>query len=155
MNDREAGEKAAIVFIGIPASGKSSFYERNFQHGFVRVNLDTLRTRKKEQALLEACLEEGRSFVVDNTNPTRADRRRYIPPAKAAGYRVDGYFFQSVIKDCAERNERREGKARVPAQAIAAISGKLEMPGLDEGFDRLFFVKIEGDGFVVEQWRDS
>jgi predicted kinase len=147
--------KAAVILIGIPASGKSSFYERFFQCGYVRINLDTLHTRKKEHALLAECLAEGKSFVVDNTNPTKADRKRFIAPAKAAGYRVDGYFLQSVLKDCIARNEKREGKARVPAKAIAAISNKLEMPSMDEGFDRLFFVTQTGGDFKVEEWRND
>lgn len=144
--------KVAVIFIGIPASGKSTYFQRCFQDGFVHINLDTLHTRKKEQALLEKCLNEERSFVVDNTNPTKADRLRYIAPAKAAGYQVEGYFLQSILKDSVARNEQREGKARVPAKAIAAISNKLEMPSKDEGFDRLFFVKqVDGD-FVTEEW---
>ena len=143
--------KVAVIFIGIPASGKSTYFQRYFNTGFVHINLDTLRTRKKEQALLEKSLQEELSFAVDNTNPTREDRQRYIAPAKAAGYRVDGYFLQSTLKDSIARNEGREGKARVPTKAIAAISNKLEMPSKGEGFDRLFFVRqVDGD-FVTEE----
>jgi predicted kinase len=95
------------------------------------------------------------SFVVDNTNPTKADRQKYIAPAKAAGYRVDGYYFQSVMKDCIARNKRREGKAQVPAMAIASISNKMEMPSMDEGFDRLFFVFLVDGEFVTDEWKDE
>ena len=34
------------------------------------------------------CLADGKSFVVDNTNPKKSDRKREITPAKKEGYRV-------------------------------------------------------------------
>jgi predicted kinase len=135
-------QKTAVIFIGIPGSGKSTFYERYFRDKYVRINLDTLRTRTKERALLEECLASGRSFVVDNTNPTAADRQRYIAPAKAAGYLITGFFFQSSLSECLERNNSREGKAKVPAKAVAGILRKLEQPSCEEGFDHMYVVKI-------------
>ena len=148
-------EKIAVIFIGIPASGKSTFFEHTFKGKYEHVNLDTLHKRSKEQALLNSCILEGKPFVVDNTNPTKEDRARYVSVAKAAGYRVDGYFFQSVISDCLERNANRDGKAKVPDVAIRAVSSKLEMPSIDEGFDALFFVKIIDGEFVVDNWKDT
>ena len=44
--------------------------------------------------MLELCLRERQPFVVDNTNPTAADRRRYVDPARAAGFRVIGYLVE-------------------------------------------------------------
>ena len=59
--------KRAIIFIGIQASGKSTFYHNNFSE-FVHVNLDTLCTRNKENKLLNECIANERSFVVDNSS---------------------------------------------------------------------------------------
>ena len=67
-----------IVFIGIQGTGKSSFYRERFHRTHVRVNLDMLRTRHREQLLFVACLEGKTPLVVDNTNVTRADRARYL-----------------------------------------------------------------------------
>ncbi len=141
------------VLIGLQASGKSTFYQCHLAKDFVRVNLDTLKTRHRERLLIEECRKNGRSYAIDNTNPTRADRARYIAPAKEDGYRVVGYFMESKIRACMERNAHREGAARVPEQAIAATSNKLELPSLDEGFDELYFVRIDGDRMTVEPWR--
>ena len=104
-----------LIFIGIQASGKTTFYhqvleDRNLDY----VSLDVLRTRARERAAFEAALTARRSVVIDNTNVTKAFRARYIAPAKAAGYKVVGLFFQSVLADCLARNEKREGKARIP-----------------------------------------
>ncbi len=61
----------AIIFIGIQASGKSSYYRRHFADRYVHINLDTLHTRNKERLLLEDCIRQKKNFVVDNTNPAR------------------------------------------------------------------------------------
>ena len=144
-----------IIFIGIPASGKTTFYKSTFADEYVHINLDTLHTRNKELILIDACIAEGKSFAIDNTNPTKADRQRYIPKAKAAGYRITGYFFQSKIADCIERNDQREGKTKIPNAAIGAISAKMEMPSLDEGFDELYFVSIENHAFTISEWKEN
>jgi len=37
----------AIIFIGIQATGKSTFYKDNFFKTHIRINLDMLKTRKR------------------------------------------------------------------------------------------------------------
>ncbi|MBO4914202.1 MAG: ATP-binding protein, partial [Oscillospiraceae bacterium] len=79
--------KTLYIMIGIQGSGKSEFCRRYLPE-VRRVNLDALKTRGRKRAAIEACLADGADYVVDNTNPTRGDRARYIAPAKAEGYRV-------------------------------------------------------------------
>ena len=146
-------EKTMVLMIGIQGSGKSTFYHKFLKDDFVRVNLDTLRTRHREKLLIEECVEKGKSFAVDNTNPTRLDRERYIPLAKAAGYRIVGYFMQSKIRECIKRNNKRQGKEKVPEGAIVSTSNKLEMPSYDEGFDELYFVANDGETMTISEWR--
>ena len=145
--------KTIVIIMGLQGSGKSTFYSRHLANEFVRVNLDTLKTRHQEKLLIEECMQNERNFAIDNTNPTRLDRERYIKPAREAGYRVIGYFLESKIKDCMQRNALREGKARVPEKAIAATSNKLEIPSYEEGFDELYFVKNNGETMTIEEWR--
>ena len=145
-----------ILFIGIPASGKSTFYHRVLEdRNLEYVSLDVLRTRKREWTAFEASLNARRSVVVDNTNVTRALRARYLAPAKADGYRTIGLYFQSIVSDCLARNEQREGKARIPPQGVLGLSGQLELPSPNEGFDRLFFVRIADELFEIEPWEES
>ena len=148
-------EKTAVILMGLQGSGKSSFYAAYLAESHVHISLDELKTRKREAALLKECVAAGRSFAVDNTNPLREDRARYILPAKAAGYRVEGYFMESKLQRCIERNEQRQGKARIPAAAIAATSNKLQLPGFAEGFDALYFVRLSGEEMIVEKWREE
>ncbi len=146
-------QKTMVIMMGIPGSGKSTFC-RSYLHGIVRINLDTLHTRNKESLVFKDCLQRGLSFVVDNTNPTKLDRARYIVPAKEAGYHVIGCFMESKIDPCIVRNDSRKGKEKVPTAAILNISNKLEMPSYDEGFDALYFVKTEDHEMTILPWRD-
>lgn len=147
-------EKTMIIIIGIQGSGKSTFYHKYLSGSYVRVNLDTLKTRHQENLLISECIRNGKSFAVDNTNPTRADRQRYIPLAQYAGYKIVGYFMESKLQPCIERNNQRTGTARIPATAIAATSNKLQIPTYDEGFDELYFVKNDGQTMTIEKWRE-
>ena len=147
-------DKTLVILMGIQGSGKSTFYRTYLAQDYVRVNLDTLKTRYQEKLLVDKCFAEGESFAVDNTNPTKMDRQRYILPAKEAGYRVVGYFMESKLKACIERNDQRTGVAKISAAAIAATSNKLEMPHYDEGFDELYFVKNDGQTMTVERWKE-
>ena len=71
-------EMEAVIFTGLQGSGKSSFYKERFFSTHVRISLDLLRTRHRENRLLALCLETQQRFVIDNTNPARADRAKYI-----------------------------------------------------------------------------
>lgn len=144
----------AVIMIGIPGSGKSTFVQQFFPY-VQRINLDTLRTRAKERTLLLTCINMFDSFVVDNTNPTRTNRASYIKAAKNAGYQVIGCYMQSRIADCVERNAQRSGKACVPEHVIVHISRLLELPAYDEGFDQLYYVQIENETFTMEEWRED
>ena len=52
-----------VIFIGIPASGKTSFYKERFFPSHVYVSLDQVRTRSAEGELLKFCLGRNRSCV--------------------------------------------------------------------------------------------
>ena len=142
-------EKTLVVMMGVQGSGKSTFFTRYLAADYVRVNLDTLKTRNRERLLIEECLVSGKSFAVDNTNPTRADRERYIPAARACGYRVIGYVMRTGVEHCLTRNRERAGKARVPDVAIYATARKLEWPSYGEGFDELYLVDNDNNEMTV------
>ena len=145
-------EKRCILFTGLQASGKTTFWQQYYSD-LVHVNLDTLHTRNKERLLLEECIASGTSFVVDNTNPTRKDRERYIIPAKQNGFRIIGYYFQSSISACMERNLKREGKARLPEVALMSVYTALELPIWEEGYDELYYTRFDQGTFVIEPWK--
>lgn len=140
----------AVIFTGIQASGKTTFYLERFFETHVRLSLDMLRTRNRERILLEACLVARQPFVIDNTNVTAAARAVYIEAAKRAGFRVVGYFFRTEAGAAIRRNSARPKKRAVPVGGILATLKRLEPPAPEEGFDELFTVEIgDAGGFVV------
>lgn len=140
--------------MGIQASGKTTF-ARRFLSEYEYISLDLLNTRNKEQIAIENALESALSFVVDNTNPTKADRKKYLDLAKAKGYKVVGLYFRSSIDESSQRNEQRTGKTQVPLKAILATAKRLEQPSYMEGFDELYYIKIENNDFIVSKWNET
>ena len=145
-----------VIFTGIPATGKSTFYRDRFFRTHVRINLDMLKTRRRESILLAACLEMKQRFVVDNTNSTPSDRATYIEPAKKAGFRVVGYYFPSTVEAALRRNAARPGAERIRDAGIHAIDQRMEPPVFAEGYDELHAVRIVGNGrFAIQPVKRS
>jgi predicted kinase len=145
----------AIIFVGIQASGKSTFYSQRFFQTHIRINLDMLKTRHREKRLLETCLEIDQPFVIDNTNPTLEERKRYIEPAKRQGFYVVGYYFESKIADSIQRNQSRTLEYQVPEKGIRGTHARLILPKYIEGFNELYYVQLLPEGtFTVKEWVD-
>jgi len=142
----------AVLFVGIQGAGKSTFYQQRFFDTHVRINMDMLKTRYREQVFLHACILARQPFVVDNTNVLAAERERYIAPAKEAGFRIVGYYFPVPVRHAIGRNQKREGKKKIPVQGILGTQKKLQAPRREEGFDQLYWVTVtETNEFVVEE----
>jgi predicted kinase len=145
-----------VFFIGIQGAGKSTFFKKYFSDTHIRINLDMLKTKHREKLLIEACLQAKQPFVIDKTNATIEGRAKYIALAKEYKFSIIGYYFASNLTDAIRRNNQREGKAKVPERAIIATYKRLQIPGLAEGFDELFYMRIdETKGFVIENWQDE
>ena len=145
----------AVIFTGIPAAGKSTFYRRNFFRTHIRISLDMLRTRHRENELLQACLNASQAFVVDNTNLTATERSRYIELAHAKGFEVVGYYFRSQAAESLARNAARPEDEQIPERGVLGACGRLEIPSPEEGFANLRYVRIVGKEFVVEDWKNE
>ena len=72
-----------VVFVGLQASGKSTFFRERFAETHEHVSKDLFpknrNKNRRQEHLLRAALSAGRSMVVDNTNPTPEDRRPLVP----------------------------------------------------------------------------
>lgn len=146
----------AVIFVGIQGAGKSTFCKERFFDTHIRINLDMLRTKNREKLIFEACLEAKQKFVIDKTNLTREEREKHIVSAKSFGFKVIGYYFKTDLKKAIERNDGREGKAKVPEKALLGSFKRLQIPHFEEGFDELFYVSINNENqFVVEDWKDE
>lgn len=139
------------MLCGLQGSGKSTLYRERWAGTHVLISMDELKRRGREAALLEQCLAEGRPFVVDNTNPTVAERRRYVVPAREAGFRVVGYLVDADPAEALGRNAGREGRARIPVRGVIGTARRFIRPAPAEGFDELWHATpAPGGGFRIE-----
>jgi predicted kinase len=138
-----------VIFVGLPGAGKSTLYQQRFAATHLLISKDRLPPRHKQQrqlALLNEALEIGQSVVIDNTNPTVADRAALIAVGRAYGASISGYWVQATVAEARERNKRRIGTARVPDVAIYSIAKHFMPPTYAEGFDQIYEVTVAADG---------
>jgi predicted kinase len=139
-----------VVLVGLPGSGKTTFYRAHFANTHEHVSKDLFPHASsrdaRQQALVAAALDRGRSVVVDNTNPRVSDRRVLIDLARTRGARTVAYVFQVPVATAIARNEARQGRARVPKVAIFTVAKRLEPVTYAEGFDEIFTVVFDGEG---------
>lgn len=138
-----------VILIGLPAAGKSTLYRDRFATTHVHISKDLWPTaagrEARQREKLDKSLAGGFSVVVDNTNPTVAERAALIRIARLHGARVIGYFFDVTTRAAVARNAVRSGQAKVPNVAIFTVAKRLEVPSKTEGFDQLFRVEIADD----------
>ncbi len=82
--------------------------------------------------------------MVDNTNATRSARAPYIRDAKAAGFRLLSYFFDTPVRTAIGRNNHRKDKKPIPVPAILRTAKGLELPSSAEGFDEIRTIPVRG-----------
>src|SRR5918992_1982657 len=97
----EAPPPELAIFVGLQASGKSTFFRERFAATHEHVSKDLFpnnRNRNRRQAqLVEKALRTGSSVVVDNTNPSVEDRRPLIELGRELGAKIVGYYFESTV----------------------------------------------------------
>ena len=143
-----------MILVGLPGSGKTSFFRSRFAATHEHVSKDLMPSVRdkaaRQVALVEQALGAGRSVVVDNTNPRVVDRAPLIAAARRQGARVAAYLLDTPRGECLQRNRGREGRARVPDVAVHVAASRLQPPTREEGFDELFTVRAVGGAFDVE-----
>lgn len=144
----------AIIFVGLQASGKSTFYKQHYFNTHLRISNDLLKTRYREKKLLDMCLETGMPFVVDNTNPTREVRAKYIDVLKGSKFRIRCVYFRIDLERSLAWNRGRSGAALIPDVGIFDTHKRIELPAPAEGFDELHYVDIVDGQFIVKAWNE-
>jgi predicted kinase len=143
-----------VLAIGLPGSGKSSWFKR---HNITPLSSDLLRALlfddPTEQRFQDLIFSNLRSMLkarliarrpmnyVDATNLSPHERSGWIKLAKDYGYEVQAVFFDVPVEVCLARNQRRE--RNVPEDAMRRMAGKLKQPTFEEGFSKITVVKVK------------
>jgi len=149
-----ASKGTVVLAIGLPGSGKSSWFKR---HNIHPLSSDLLRELlfddAQEQRFQDLVFSNLRSMLkarliarrpmnyVDATNLTPHDRSSWIKLARDYGYDVQGVFFDVPLEVCLERHQRR-GRA-VPEDIMRKMAGKLKPPTFEEGFSKITVVRVK------------
>ena len=141
------GRPICYMLMGIQVSGKSSFAQDRFPF-VLRLSRDLLGSQNasagnRQHHLFYALLATQTTFVFDNTNLTAGGREHWLAPLRAAGYRIEGFYFEPDVERCQERNAGRPRP--LPPKAILGAAAKWQTPTREEGFDELTEVGLGRD----------
>ncbi len=145
---------SVILAIGLPGSGKSSWFKR---HKITPLSSDMLRTLlfddPTEQRFQDLIFSNLRSMLkarliarrplnyVDATNLTPHERQSWVKLGHDYGYEVQAVFFDVPLEVCLERNQKRQ---RVVAEDVMRrMSAKLKSPTFEEGFSKITVVRVK------------
>ena len=131
--------------VGLQGSGKSTWVAGHLAGTHVVVSKDhwpNARHREARQRRVVAeLLAAGASVVVDNTDPSPAERAPLVGLAADAGVRVRAVFLDVPLEVCRQRNDARTGPARVPDVGLFSTAARLKPPTPAEGFAEIQVVK--------------
>ncbi|MDP9408221.1 MAG: ATP-binding protein [Actinomycetota bacterium] len=131
--------------VGLQASGKSTWVRQHVAATHQVVSKDhwpnARRREARQRRTVAGLLADGRPVVVDNTNPSHEERAPLIALAREAGVPVRAVWLDVPLPTCLERNEGREGRARVPIVGLLSTRKRFVPPTVSEGFDRVDVVR--------------
>lgn len=138
-----------VINVGLPGSGKSYYTTKYIEpKGYVRINRDNLGTMKKCLIAAEKSISEGKSVVIDNTNPDIKSRKLFVELAKKYGYNLRCLDF-NTSRDLSMHNmwyrSIKEGVKHIPKIVYNMFRKKYTPATQSEGFD-----VIESVDFILE-----
>lgn len=144
-----------VLAIGLPGSGKTTWYKRR---GVTPLSSDMLRTILFDditdqrysglvfstlRSLLRARLIAKMPWnYVDATNLSAHERRQWIKMAKSFGYEAQAVYFDVPLAVCMARNNKRE--RRVADDVMEKMAERLRPPSFKEGFTKITVVRVKG-----------
>jgi len=147
-DDLTCEKQELVIFVGFPASGKSTLAKTYMiPKGYVHVNRDTLKDQNKCLNATKEALSQGKSVVVDNTNPSKQVRETYINLAKQKKIPIRCFRFQIPEKLAKHLNYYRERLTNGQHEHVSTIGYRLyskhfEEPHLNEGFDKIVHINF-------------
>ena len=136
-----------LILVGPPGCGKSTRAKYYIEDGVVRVNQDE-QGKQGHMDIFESSLLQKFDIVVDRMNFNKEQRKRYIEPAKAAGYNVIIEVMHESYETCLSRCKFRENHETIKTtedakKALDFFFKNYERPTVGEA-DLTFFIYPSG-----------
>lgn len=145
------------LIVGIQGSGKSTFAkELSKKENIEIVSTDAIRKNNpgiEEYKVWEIVykrmadlIKENKDCIFDATSITKKVRKRFFDSLKAYNVEVnaDCYFLDTDVDICVERVSKRnmdENELYLPVDVIYSYKERLEIPSVDEGFNKIIVIK--------------
>ena len=136
-------EQEVIIFVGYPSSGKTTFAKQYLTpHGYVHISRDIYKSTNTVFKGLSKALAEGKSVVIDDTNPSIKGRHLYIKIAESSGVSIRCFYFNTSFELSKHLNNLRvlvsKGDYGVtPMVAYNMFQKQYQKPSLGEGFSEI------------------
>jgi bifunctional polynucleotide phosphatase/kinase len=149
-------QKEMVILVGAPGCGKSSLSKKYELLDYNIINQDTLKTFKKCIVKTTESIENNKSMVIDNTNPSKKVRQEYITLGKKSGYLIHCIYFDVSMDNCKHNNIYRSivtpERAVVPTIAYNYFKKNLEIPATDEGLDIVTILTYSRDPLAQTEY---
>ena len=151
------------VMVGCPGSGKSYYLDKNVdKDNALIVSRDEIRFSllsdnddyfakerkvfKKFRNKIQEGLDSGRDVYADATHINGISRLKLLNSLNLDNINIIPIVVKSSLDNCIERNSKREGRARIPEDALISSYNKFVDPKEDNwGYTYSDIVYINGD----------
>jgi predicted kinase len=156
------------LFVGLPGSGKTTFYEKNkalFFRGAIRISLDDFRrligghqfypnfepfVQMWVDVTAKYLMDKKIDLVIDATNISISRRGNWISVAKMFGYEVRCWHFTAKIDTCMARDAMRaDAGTMVGGKVILDMDGRFDCPFRGEGYSDL--IRVDANGRIQKK----
>ena len=155
-------QKNLYVCVGIPGSGKSTWVSKNAERLNAHVvSRDTIRFSllkkndgyfDKETEVYNAFIYEiqehlnkGENVIADATHLNQASRNKLLNRLVLNDVNIIPIFFDTPLRIAMDRNDAREGLAKVPRSVMRRMGAQLVPPHYHEAYKYKEIIRVQGE----------
>ena len=167
--------KTVWILSGAPGSGKSTWVFENLEPSSAIVSRDRIRfsllgredeyfncehevwRRYVQQAQEALCDDTIKNVYLDATHISETSRNKILIALNSASipdFNIIVVYFDVCFAVCCERNNRREGRARVPEAAIRRMFNSFRAPTFNEKYKYKEIWRVDAQGNIVKEIDD-